>query len=288
MIGTKPLYVSLAQRREVRRQQLESQIAQRNQIRMQQAAAAGLPSGYINGPMYYPPAPGAFPPQGRGIMGYPGQPGMLPPRPRYPPANGQVAGMPMASPYGQAPPQGYGMPAYPRGAPRPPGVRGPGTSPTIPNAPIPRAAVPPPPPNGASRAAVPPPPGRAPIPGPPPPVARAPLPQNYKLNPQTRNAGPATNGASLAQAPVPIQVPEMPTLTAAALANASPMEQKQMLGEVIYMRIAGTHPELAGKITGMLLEMDNSELLHLLDNHDAMQGKVNEALTVLQEFSKDG
>jgi polyadenylate-binding protein len=37
------LYVSLAQRREVRRQQLESQIAQRNQIRMQQAAAAGLP-----------------------------------------------------------------------------------------------------------------------------------------------------------------------------------------------------------------------------------------------------
>jgi polyadenylate-binding protein len=45
MIGSKPLYVSLAQRREVRRQQLENQIAQRNQIRMQQAAAAaGLPT----------------------------------------------------------------------------------------------------------------------------------------------------------------------------------------------------------------------------------------------------
>ncbi|KAJ3477415.1 hypothetical protein NLI96_g10481 [Meripilus lineatus] len=42
MIGSKPLYVSLAQRREVRRQQLESQIAQRNQIRMQQAAAAAV------------------------------------------------------------------------------------------------------------------------------------------------------------------------------------------------------------------------------------------------------
>ncbi|KAJ3492927.1 hypothetical protein NMY22_g20281 [Coprinellus aureogranulatus] len=50
MIGSKPLYVSLAQRREVRRQQLESQIAQRNQIRMQQAAAAGLPGSYVNGP----------------------------------------------------------------------------------------------------------------------------------------------------------------------------------------------------------------------------------------------
>jgi polyadenylate-binding protein len=71
IIGTKPLYVSLAQRREVRRQQLESQIAQRNQIRLQQAAAAGLSGGYINGPMYYPPGPGAYPPQGgRGMMGY--------------------------------------------------------------------------------------------------------------------------------------------------------------------------------------------------------------------------
>jgi polyadenylate-binding protein len=79
IIGTKPLYVSLAQRREVRRQQLESQIAQRDQIRLQQAAAAGIPGGYINGPpMFYPPPnAGAYPPQGgRGIIGY-SQPSML-------------------------------------------------------------------------------------------------------------------------------------------------------------------------------------------------------------------
>ena len=57
-----------------------------------------------------------------------------------------------------------------------------------------------------------------------------------------------------------------------------------MLGEVIYMRIAASHPDLAGKITGMLLEMDNAELLSLLDSPDAMAGKVNEALSVLQEF----
>jgi polyadenylate-binding protein len=42
---------------------------------------------------------------------------------------------------------------------------------------------------------------------------------------------------------------------------------------------------LAGKITGMLLEMDNNELLHLLDNIDALNSMVNEALVVLHEFS---
>jgi polyadenylate-binding protein len=287
MIGSKPLYVSLAQRREVRRQQLESQIAQRNQIRMQQAAAAGLPAGYMNAPMYYPPG---FPPQSRGMMGY-GQPGMLPPRPRYPPSNGQV-GIPIPAPYGQ-PPQNYGMPGYPRGAPRPPVARGPGTSPTNPNIPMPRPNGPPLPLNGA--------PARVPIPqGPPaarPPVAgvtpTAPAPsarpqQNYKLNPQTRNPGvPGNSPTAPGPQPATPTTAEVPSLTSAALATASPMEQKQMLGEVIYMKIAPTQPELAGKITGMLLEMDNAELLHLLDSPDAMNGKVNEALAVLDDFTKD-
>ncbi|KAF9483754.1 polyadenylate binding protein [Pholiota conissans] len=288
MIGTKPLYVSLAQRREVRRQQLESQIAQRNQIRMQQAAAAGLPGGYINGPMYYPPGPG-FPPQGgRGMMGY-GQPGMMPPRPRYGP-NGQVAGMPVPAPYGQAPPQGYPIPAGgypPRGPPRPV-ARGPGGSPTHGNAPLPRANGPAPV-NGAARApgAQAPAQGRAPPPSAAPAGRAAPQPAStYKAAaPQAaRPAASATSAAPAAAgavAPAPVEL----TITPAQLAAASPMEQKQMLGEVIYMRIAGNHPDLAGKITGMLLEMDNNELLHLLDAPDAMNAKVNEALIVLHEFS---
>ncbi|TFY83722.1 hypothetical protein EWM64_g305 [Hericium alpestre] len=64
------------------------------------------------------------------------------------------------------------------------------------------------------------------------------------------------------------------------------MEQKQMLGEVIYLKIAPAQPELAGKITGMLLEMDNQELIHLLETPDAMNGKVNEALAVLHEYAQ--
>lgn len=226
MIGSKPLYVSLAQRREVRRQQLESQIAQRNQIRMQQAAASGLAGGYINGPLYYPPGPGGFPPQGgRGMMGY-GQPGMLPPRPRYAP-NGQVPGMPLPAPYGQAPPQAYaGMPGYPRGAPRPPpGGRAP---PTDSNVPVVNGGAPRP---GGPQGA----PANRPPAGVPPAGGRS---QGYKLNPQTRNAGAATGQAPPLAAPATVPASEAPAISAATLGNASPMEQKQMLGEVIYMKIA--------------------------------------------------
>ncbi|PFH54302.1 hypothetical protein AMATHDRAFT_44823 [Amanita thiersii Skay4041] len=272
MIGSKPLYVSLAQRREVRRQQLESQIAQRNQLRMQQAAAAGIPGGYINGPIYYPPGPG-FPPQGRGMMGY-GQPGMMPPRPRYGP-NGQVAGMPVPTPYGQAaPPQGYPMAPYAgRGGPRPPVVRGSGSSPTNPNATIPRVNGPPQP-NGVPRA-----PGPQGVPPQPRPPVNVPAPGSTV---HIQCVAPA----SQAQPTPPAPGSDVSAITAAQLAAASPMEQKQMLGEVIYMKIVTTQPELAGKITGMLLEMDNNELLHLLDNNEAMTGKVNEALAVLHEYSK--
>uniref|UniRef100_H0WXC3 Poly(A) binding protein cytoplasmic 1 n=1 Tax=Otolemur garnettii TaxID=30611 RepID=H0WXC3_OTOGA len=49
-------------------------------------------------------------------------------------------------------------------------------------------------------------------------------------------------------------------LTASMLASAPPQEQKQMLGERLFPLIQAMHPTLAGKITGMLLEIDNSEL----------------------------
>lgn len=40
---------------------------------------------------------------------------------------------------------------------------------------------------------------------------------------------------------------------------------------------------------GMLLEMDNAELLHLLENQEAMNQKLMEAIAVLNDFSsKEG
>ena len=55
-----------------------------------------------------------------------------------------------------------------------------------------------------------------------------------------------------------------------------------MLGERLYPLICETHPELAGKITGMLLEIDNAELLHMLDEADLLKRKVDEAVSVLR------
>jgi len=97
--------------------------------------------------------------------------------------------------------------------------------------------------------------------------------------------GPQRSGPTVPAPPIG-QPPDVPPFNAAALASAPPMEQKQMLGEILYMRIAPSQPELAGKITGMLLEMENAELMVLLDSPEALGAKVQEALAVLHEFSQ--
>ncbi|XP_059379872.1 embryonic polyadenylate-binding protein B-like isoform X1 [Carassius carassius] len=72
------------------------------------------------------------------------------------------------------------------------------------------------------------------------------------------------------------------SLTASMLAAAPLKEQKQLLGERLYPLIQALYPTLAGKITGMLLEIDNSELLHMLEAPESLHSKVEEAVAVLQ------
>lgn len=73
-----------------------------------------------------------------------------------------------------------------------------------------------------------------------------------------------------------------------ALAAADPHQQKNMIGERLYPLIYQHQDKLAGKITGMLLEMDNAELLNLIESPDALLSKIEEALEVLKSHQDQG
>jgi hypothetical protein len=75
-------------------------------------------------------------------------------------------------------------------------------------------------------------------------------------------------------------------LSASALAAAHPNDQKQMLGERLFPLIQEKYHTVAGKVTGMLLEMDNAEILHLLDDRDLLTSRVEEAVAVLSMHQK--
>mmetsp|Transcript_46996 Transcript_46996/g.124463 ORF Transcript_46996/g.124463 Transcript_46996/m.124463 type:complete len:514 (-) Transcript_46996:97-1638(-) len=94
-------------------------------------------------------------------------------------------------------------------------------------------------------------------------------------------AGAGTGPRPEAAAPSPQWDPSQP-LTAEVLAAAPPVLQKQMLGEKIFAKVYKINPEQAGKITGMMLELHNSELLGLLDDPTSLQSKVATATQVLR------
>uniref|UniRef100_A0AAQ6A1F4 Polyadenylate-binding protein n=1 Tax=Amphiprion ocellaris TaxID=80972 RepID=A0AAQ6A1F4_AMPOC len=105
----------------------------------------------------------------------------------------------------------------------------------------------------------------------------------YKYASGVRNPNPqVVQPIALQQAQPAVHVQGQEPLTASMLAAAPPQEQKQMLGERLFPLIQAMHANLAGKITGMLLEIDNSELLHMLESHESLRSKVEEAVAVLQ------
>jgi len=71
----------------------------------------------------------------------------------------------------------------------------------------------------------------------------------------------------------------------AVLDNA---QAKQLLGEKLFVEIAKYEKDAAGKITGMLLEMDNTELILLLEDKTALRKKIIEALNVLKQHAIQG
>ena len=98
-----------------------------------------------------------------------------------------------------------------------------------------------------------------------------------------------------------ISFPSKEPLTASMLAAAPQQDQKQMLGERMFPLVqAGIplslfckifpfstfifgkkypffqaiYPDLAGKVTGMLLDIDNAEILHMLVDHNSLREQV--------------
>lgn len=106
----------------------------------------------------------------------------------------------------------------------------------------------------------------------------------YKYTSNTRNQypAPAMPGQQPEPAVVNQTVQQEQQLTASILATATSSEQKQLIGERLFPLVQTHQPHLAGKITGMLLEIDNTELLHMLESQELLSAKVEEAVQVLQ------
>jgi polyadenylate-binding protein len=117
--------------------------------------------------------------------------------------------------------------------------------------------------------------------------------RNVKYNPQARNAPSAAGGAGAGQAGATQQSAKAKRLAidAQQLAMCSSSQQKQTLGEHLYPIIAELQGvELAGRITGMLLELDNSDLIDMLQAHEEggeeLRKKVDEAVAVIKAHAQ--
>jgi len=207
IVGNKPLYVGLAQRKEARKAQLEAQFAQRKQL-------ARMPPTPIYGgapPMFY---------------SHPGQPNFVYPQ-MIAPRGGRFPG---PQPFqGQGAPGGYVVMNNVGGGGR-----------------------------GAVKN------GRGGI------VTNSR--RGMKQTPNVSNTAPAQDTNLI------------PPLTADRLAALPLEDQKHFLGERLYPLIAKPQPARAGKITGMILDSSYpDEMLHLIENPQALNDKIEEALKVLRE-----
>ncbi len=254
MVGAKPIYVALAQRKDVRRAQLEMQHARRQAKPAipgaVPGAVPGVPGMYAPGaPVFYAAPPGA--PGGPG-----GQPGFVYPQQMMP------RGGPR-QPWAGAAPGPYPMPGAPYVVGVPPGAAQAAAQAQAQAAAAQQRRGPQQP--QQARGGVPPQAQQA----------RGGVPQQQQP-PRGPPANVAATMQAIAAAPLdPKRIAELPA-----------EQQKMVLGEKLYPLIAASQPELAGKITGMLLDSYFSEeIIHLIETPDALKAKIEEALTVLQQHA---
>ncbi|VEU19474.1 DEKNAAC100631 [Brettanomyces naardenensis] len=247
MVAGKPLYVALAQRKEVRRNQLNQQFQQRNQMRLQQAAVQGGMGQFV-APMFYGQNAGFLPPMPAGVRGGP---------------FAGAAGPQLMMQQG-APRPGQGVP-----------VGAPGQFRVGPN-------------------------------GQPVPMYVQPMFNEYQQQQQQRyyqrpnhGANGAVNGAAQKksgkpdeqQQQQPVPAPGAPAANLAdVLPQLAPEQQKRVLGEELYAKIESTgkasDKEAVGKITGMMLSMDNQQILDMLKDEGLFNTQFDQALAAYENYRK--
>jgi len=254
MVVSKPLYVALAQRKEERRAKLQAQFSQMRPVAMAPTLAPRMP-------MYPPGAPGL----GQQLFYGQAPPAIIPPQAGFGYQQQLVPGMRP----GGAPMPNFFVPMVQQGqqGQRPGGRRGAGPvqqgqqpMPLMQQQMVPRGRVYRYPPGRNM--------GDIPMPG----LGGGMLSVPYDMG------GMLPRDAAFGQ---PMPVPALAT----ALANAPPDQQRTMLGENLYPLVDQLEHEQAAKVTGMLLEMDQTEVLHLLESPDALKAKVAEAMDVLRNVA---
>jgi polyadenylate-binding protein len=253
MLENKPLYVALAQRKEVRRATLEALYARRGTMPVY-PFGVGMVGPVVQQPMYrggWQQAPYVQQPmmQRTNRLPYQQVPQQMMPFGNMIPV--QRTMNPQAGRGGRGRPMGGRG-----GAAGPMGGRG-----------------------GSAAAAA---GGRRPAPG---------QSQQLKYNLNVRNQPqPTAQTTPQTQPEAQIEIdlpPPTAPLDSTTLTKLPEDQRKQHLGERLFPLIGEKQPELAGKITGMLLEMDHSEVLHLLESPQALQEKIDEALNVLNMHAGD-
>ncbi|KAG4147209.1 hypothetical protein ERO13_D05G207566v2 [Gossypium hirsutum] len=240
MVVSKPLYVALAQRKEERRARLQGSVSQMRPL------AISSVSPRI--PMYPSGAPGL----GQQFLYGQGPPAIIPPQAGF---GYQQQLVPEMRPGGPPVPNFF-VPMVQQGqqGQRPGGRRGAGPVqqtqqpvPLIQQQMLPRGRV--------YRY----PPGRMMPEGPMSNVPGGMLSVPYDMG------GMPMRDAGVGQ---PMPVPALAT----ALANATPEQQRTMLGESLYPLVERLERDSAAKVTGMLLEMDQTEVCISL-SHQKLEGK---------------
>ncbi|KAF3455099.1 hypothetical protein FNV43_RR05547 [Rhamnella rubrinervis] len=85
---------------------------------------------------------------------------------------------------------------------------------------------------------------------------------------------------------VPSNSPNQSSSSFKLLSSSELPKLVKMLGENLYPFVEQLEIDNGDKVMGMFLEMDQTEILHLLESPDALKAKLDEAMEVLRDVAE--